>query len=120
MVTTRYWTGYFTSRPALKLLVRQGSAYLRAARTLRVLAGTVVASDNEDKRNDNGNDYNYDYVPNPKWPLTGGLDQLAAAVGVGAHHDAITGTERQPVANDCECLSVRQCVRVCVSRAQCV
>jgi len=77
-----YWTGYFTSRPGLKRLVREASATLRAARMLQTLAGGTPA------------------VPNPRWPLKGGLDELAAAVGVGAHHDAITGTERQPVADD--------------------
>ncbi len=78
-----YWTGYFTSRPGLKRMIRESSAYLRAARTLQVLARLDDAA-----------------TPDPAWPAPGGMDVLASAVGVGAHHDAATGTERQPVAFD--------------------
>uniref|UniRef100_A0A6V7QUP3 Alpha-mannosidase n=1 Tax=Ananas comosus var. bracteatus TaxID=296719 RepID=A0A6V7QUP3_ANACO len=60
-----YWTGYFTSRPALK-------GY--AARQLEFLTS----------RNNSG-------------PTT---DSLADALAVAQHHDAVTGTEKQHVAND--------------------
>lgn len=33
-----YWTGYFTSKPALKRMVRQISGFLQVARAMRVFA----------------------------------------------------------------------------------
>jgi alpha-mannosidase len=55
-----YWTGYFTSRPALKRYVRSASGYYQAAKQLNVLA-----------RGD------------PE-----GLKQFADAMGIAQHHDA--------------------------------
>ncbi|KAG1370202.1 alpha-mannosidase [Cocos nucifera] len=69
-----YWTGYFTSRPALKGYVRTMSAYYLAARQLEFLKG----------RNSSG-------------PTT---DSLADALAIAQHHDAVSGTEKQHVAND--------------------
>nr|KJB76311.1 hypothetical protein B456_012G082700 [Gossypium raimondii] len=69
-----YWTGYFTSRPALKFYVRKMSGYYLAARQLEFFKG----------RNDSG--------PN--------TDSLADAMAIAQHHDAVTGTEKQHVAND--------------------
>ncbi|XP_020106647.1 probable alpha-mannosidase At5g13980 isoform X2 [Ananas comosus] len=69
-----YWTGYFTSRPALKGYVRMMSAYYLAARQLEFLKG----------RNRSG--------------FTTG--SLADALALAQHHDAVSGTEKQHVAND--------------------
>ncbi|XVF16105.1 hypothetical protein REPUB_Repub10bG0002600 [Reevesia pubescens] len=69
-----YWTGYFTSRPALKRYVRIMSGYYLAARQLEFFKG----------RSDS-------------WPST---DSLADALAIAQHHDAVTGTEKQHVAND--------------------
>ncbi|XP_077212125.1 alpha-mannosidase At3g26720-like [Tasmannia lanceolata] len=69
-----YWTGYFTSRPTFKGYVRMMSGYYLAARQLEFLKG----------RNSSG-------------PST---DTLADALAVAQHHDAVSGTERQHVAND--------------------
>nr|BET03731.1 alpha-mannosidase [Allium cepa] len=69
-----YWTGYFTSRPALKGYVRMLSGYYLAARQLEFFRG----------RNGDG-------------PTT---DSLADALAIAQHHDAVTGTEKQHVAND--------------------
>ncbi|XP_031105302.1 probable alpha-mannosidase At5g13980 isoform X1 [Ipomoea triloba] len=69
-----YWTGYFTSRPAIKGYVRLMSAYYLAARQLEYFKG----------RNKVG-------------PTT---DSLADAMGIAQHHDAVSGTEKQHVAND--------------------
>ncbi|CAL9037049.1 probable alpha-mannosidase At5g13980 [Musa acuminata AAA Group] len=69
-----YWTGYFTSRPALKGYVRLLSSYYVAARQLEFIKG----------RSSSG-------------PTT---DSLADALAIVQHHDAITGTEKQHVAND--------------------
>ncbi|XP_028550522.1 alpha-mannosidase At3g26720 isoform X2 [Dendrobium catenatum] len=70
----RYWTGYFSSRPGFKRFVRVLSAYYLAARQLEFLKG----------RNSSG-------------PTT---DSLADALATAQHHDAISGTEQQHVAND--------------------
>ncbi|KAK9272279.1 hypothetical protein L1049_002650 [Liquidambar formosana] len=69
-----YWTGYFSSRPALKQYVRMMSGYYIAARQLEFFKG----------RNKLG--------PN--------TDSLADALAIAQHHDAVTGTEKQHVAND--------------------
>ncbi|KAL0429671.1 UNVERIFIED_CONTAM: putative alpha-mannosidase [Sesamum radiatum] len=69
-----YWTGYFTSRPAIKGYVRMMSGYYLAARQLEFFKG----------RSKSG-------------PTT---DSLADALAIAQHHDAVTGTEKQHVAND--------------------
>ena len=67
-----FWTGYFTSRPALKRYVRIGSAFLQVARQLEVFASV------------NGSD--------SMW--------LWKAQGIAQHHDAVSGTSKQHVAYD--------------------
>ncbi|CAH9082893.1 unnamed protein product [Cuscuta europaea] len=69
-----YWTGYFTSRPAIKGYVRSMSAYYLAARQLEVFRG----------RDEVG-------------PTS---DPLGDAMAIAQHHDAVSGTEQQHVAND--------------------
>ncbi|WVZ05250.1 hypothetical protein V8G54_018596 [Vigna mungo] len=69
-----YWTGYFTSRPGLKVYVRVMSSYYQAARQLEYFKG----------RDETG--------PN--------TDALADALAIAQHHDAVSGTERQHVASD--------------------
>lgn len=69
-----YWTGYFTSRPALKRYVRFLSGYYVAARQLEFLVG----------RRDSG--------PN--------TDLLGDDLGVAQHHDAVSGTEKNHTASD--------------------
>ncbi|XP_022879255.1 probable alpha-mannosidase At5g13980 isoform X1 [Olea europaea var. sylvestris] len=69
-----YWTGYFSSRPAIKRYVRMMSGYYLAARQLEFIKG----------RNKSG--------PH--------IDLLADALAIAQHHDAVTGTEKQHVAND--------------------
>ncbi|TKY73710.1 Alpha-mannosidase protein [Spatholobus suberectus] len=69
-----YWTGYFTSRPALKGYVRLMSGYYLAARQLEYFKGKSALG--------------------PK------TDSLADALAIVQHHDAVSGTEKQHVAND--------------------
>ncbi|PIN24225.1 Glycosyl hydrolase, family 38 - alpha-mannosidase [Handroanthus impetiginosus] len=69
-----YWTGYFTSRPALKGYVRMLSGYHLAAKQLELFKGRSVSG-----------------------PST---EALADALAIAQHHDAISGTERQHVAAD--------------------
>ncbi|CAB3366560.1 Hypothetical predicted protein [Cloeon dipterum] len=70
-----YWTGYFTSRPTLKFMERKGNNLLQVCKQLSVLA---------DLREE-------------KWE---DLASLREAMGIMQHHDAITGTEKQHVAED--------------------
>ncbi|XP_011098966.1 probable alpha-mannosidase At5g13980 isoform X1 [Sesamum indicum] len=69
-----YWTGYFTSRPAVKRYVRVLSGYYLAVRQLEFFKG----------RNRSGSS----------------TDLLGDALAIAQHHDAVTGTEQQHVAND--------------------
>jgi lysosomal alpha-mannosidase len=70
-----YWTGYFTSRPALKGYVRKSNSLLQSCKQLEAV--------------------------NPKysdiWPSS---ITLQRAMAVAQHHDAVSGTEKQHVAND--------------------
>ena len=69
-----YWTGYFTSRPALKGYVRELNSFLQTCRHFELFAGGPGGTETSDK--------------------------LAQAMGVAQHHDAVSGTEKQHVAND--------------------
>ncbi|XP_015951770.2 alpha-mannosidase [Arachis duranensis] len=70
-----YWTGYYTSRPALKRYVRSLSGYYLAARQLEFLAG---------KKSTTGSN----------------TFDLGEALGVAQHHDAVSGTAKQHVTDD--------------------
>lgn len=70
-----YWTGYFTSRATSKYFERRGNNFLQVCKQLYALA------DVEDQ-------YSED------------LDNLRETMGVLQHHDAITGTAKQNVADD--------------------
>lgn len=69
-----YWTGYFTSRPALKRYVRDSNALLQACKQIETAHG----------------------------PAPSGADSflMREAMGVAQHHDAVSGTEQQHVAYD--------------------
>ncbi|GAA50094.1 lysosomal alpha-mannosidase [Clonorchis sinensis] len=71
---SNYWVGFYTSRPAFKAYVRQGSALLTAVEQLNVLLLGNAKS-----------------TP---------IDYLRRELSILQHHDAITGTEKQYVAND--------------------
>lgn len=72
--TNAYWTGFYTSRPALKRYIRLLSGYYMAARQLEFLVG---------KRSTSAN-----------------TDRLGDALGIAQHHDAVTGTAKQHTTND--------------------
>merc|ERR1719253_964389 len=85
-----YWTGYFTSRPALKKQVRVATHYLDSARQMEIASGTTAEDvDTPTTR------------PSPpvgnSW-----TDALEGMIGVATHHDAMSGTSRQDVADDYE------------------
>lgn len=70
-----FWTGYFTSRPTIKRFERESNNFLQICKQLYALA---------------------DLGPEDKVDL----NALREAMGVMQHHDAITGTEKQHVADD--------------------
>ena len=67
-----YWSGYFTSRPALKGYVRDCNNVLQTCRQMEVLVGSPYCD----------------------------ADKLWLAMSVAQHHDAITGTSKKHVADD--------------------
>ncbi|KAI6232493.1 Alpha-mannosidase [Aphelenchoides besseyi] len=73
-----YWTGYFTSKPALKRMVRASSNVLQLARSVRVMAN--LTGDKFDEAE----------------------EKLERALGLSQHHDAITGTSKENVTVDYE------------------
>jgi alpha-mannosidase len=66
-----YWSGYFTSRSALKFWERIGAGYMNAARQFETLDDVTMKT-----------------------------DMLEAAVGVATHHDGMSGSSKQAVADD--------------------
>lgn len=71
-----YWTGYYSSRPALKRMVRQGSNMLQSCKQM---ASFLKAKG-----------VNYE----------GDISVMKKAMGVVQHTDAVSGTVRQRVADD--------------------
>lgn len=70
-----YWTGYFSSRPALKRMVRQGSNLLQSCKQM---ASILTAK---------GVNYDDD------------ISVMEKAMGVVQHTDAVSGTTKQRVAD---------------------
>lgn len=78
----QFWTGYFTSRPALKRYIRETSAVLQVVRQVAVAHHMTAQGGGP-----------------PTGPLSG-VQQLEQAVGVAQHHDAVSGTAKQHVTYD--------------------
>ncbi|XP_049732984.1 lysosomal alpha-mannosidase isoform X1 [Elephas maximus indicus] len=75
----QFWTGYFSSRPALKRYERLSYNFLQVCKQLEALAGPAA----------NVGPYG-----------SGDSMPLREAVAVLQHHDAVSGTSRQHVADD--------------------
>ena len=71
-----FWTGYFSSRPALKYMIRQGSSLLQ---TCKQMASVLKLKGAENK---------------------GDLTVMKEAMALLQHHDGITGTHSQRVDDD--------------------
>jgi alpha-mannosidase len=83
-----YWSGYFTSRPGLKRQVRMATNFLSAARQMEVASNVTKAEVNLP-------------TTRPSPPVgKSWTDSMEGAIGVATHHDGMSGTERQQVAND--------------------
>ncbi|KAM4594230.1 lysosomal alpha-mannosidase isoform 1-T2 [Fundulus diaphanus] len=74
-----FWTGYFTSRPALKRYERISNSNLQSCNQLEVLGGPISRKGLFGQ---------------------GDSETLRKAMAVAQHHDAVSGTEKQHVAND--------------------
>ncbi|CAH2272901.1 lysosomal alpha-mannosidase [Pelobates cultripes] len=74
-----FWTGYFTSRPTFKRYERLSNNFLQVCNQLEALTGMAAR--------------NGPYG-------TGDSSVLRRAMGVAQHHDAVTGTAKQAVADD--------------------
>ena len=94
--------GYFTSRPTSKGFIRAGTAFLQAARQLELLAPPPAP----DPEALHPNPTRVGGPAQPELSVRGtrvrrpGTDALEEAVALLQHHDSITGTEKQHVAND--------------------
>ncbi|KAM4749190.1 lysosomal alpha-mannosidase [Rhinophrynus dorsalis] len=74
-----FWTGYFTSRPTFKRYERLSNNFLQVCNQLEALAGMAAMDGPYGK---------------------GSSTTLRRAMGVAQHHDAVTGTAKQPVSDD--------------------
>eukprot|EP01118_Nematostelium_gracile_P016074 TRINITY_DN6577_c0_g1_i2.p1 TRINITY_DN6577_c0_g1~~TRINITY_DN6577_c0_g1_i2.p1 ORF type:complete len:961 (+),score=254.85 TRINITY_DN6577_c0_g1_i2:83-2884(+) len=75
-----YWSGYFTSRAALKAYIRETNNFLHSADKIFSLSlglPNISTMENWEK-----------------------MDKLTQAFSVAQHHDAVAGTEQQHVADD--------------------
>ena len=79
-----FWSGYFSSRMALKGYVRDSSAVFQAAKQIQVASTSLTSSGG----------------PNPDDSSANQLYLLERAMGVTQHHDAVSGTSKQHVAYD--------------------
>ncbi|VDP44385.1 unnamed protein product [Schistosoma mattheei] len=85
-----YWTGYYTSRPALKYYVRQASNLLSMCEQVST---NIIVHLHVDRLSQM-NDYQKQIITDEL------IDALRQTLGVLQHHDAVSGTEKQHVAND--------------------
>ena len=74
--STDYWTGTYTSRATLKGMIRQGSNHLQSCKQMASFLRIKGAE------------------------FEGDLNVMKEAMGTMQHHDAVTGTEKQHVADD--------------------
>ena len=92
-----YWSGYFSTRAALKRNVIEGSGYLQAARQLQLFAQQPrrLHLDNQTKlaHTFGASHWRADMLATDLLPLE-------MAVGLGTHHDGMTGTCKQHVSDD--------------------
>ena len=80
-----YWTGYFTSRVSLKRMVREQGRLLQAAKRLATQAAWSNSSP---------------LLNSSFTQVDAAISQLEEAVSITQHHDAVTGTSKQAVAQD--------------------
>ncbi|CAB3399154.1 unnamed protein product [Caenorhabditis bovis] len=72
-----YWTGFFTSRPTFKGMIREASALLQLGKQMDMIANLGPEDDSD-------------------------IDVLREASALTQHHDAVTGTAKENVTRDYE------------------
>lgn len=77
-----FWTGYFTSRASFKRFERVSSGFLLAARQIQTLLTDATM-----------------FVPRGS-SYSSPLYPLEDALGISQHHDSVSGTAKQHVADD--------------------
>lgn len=82
-----WWSGYFTSRPSVKLIERETADLLQVARLISLASLLRYPKDTN-------------WVPEISSHSARCLGSLWEVLGDLQHHDAVTGTEKQHVAND--------------------
>lgn len=92
-----YWTGYYTTLPNLKKIIRQGEAALRSAETAMVFARAFADQPltSAARASSSFTRTKVDWVD-----VNNRIQRAREDVGVMQHHDAITGTCRKHVATD--------------------
>lgn len=91
-----FWTGYFTSRAAFKRFERVASSFLLAARQIDALWLTTTTTTTTTSFLSKGEMEDGVRSKSNSNPLFA----LEDALGIAQHHDAISGTAKQHVAND--------------------
>lgn len=69
----QYWSGYYTSRPALKRYVRQSNVFLQQVRQIDAIYKSHISID---------------------------LLPMRRSIALTQHHDGVSGTSKQAVADD--------------------
>ena len=78
-----FWTGFFSSRAGSKKMIRDTSSYMHASEKL--FAKEVIKQNVSDEKVSQ---------------ILTAKDKIFDTLGVLQHHDAVTGTEKQHVADD--------------------
>ncbi|XP_051175435.1 alpha-mannosidase 2 isoform X2 [Leptopilina boulardi] len=89
-----YWSGYFTTRPYMKILDRELESNLRSAEILYTIALNTAKKSIQEEKKDRGGDLKLYEA----W-----FEKLVKArrnLGLFQHHDAITGTSKSFVMKD--------------------
>jgi alpha-mannosidase len=90
-----FWTGYFTSRTGLKKLERLATSFLIAARQIEAMpvnTTKITTTEAETNQQQYVDDYDRESIQH--------LYELEDALGIVQHHDGVSGTSKQHVAND--------------------
>ncbi len=87
---TSYWTGYFTSRPYLKGMVRETGNYLANSSKYMMEYLLDLRTQGSDAAKLNESLFHSIYHQ----------EELRKALGIGQHHDAVTGTAKELVSQN--------------------
>ena len=85
-----YWTGYYSSKPAIKGLIRRDAATLRQAEQAVLLATALTGGTTTTTTAGACS-------TSTTAPSADGLCQMREATAITQHHDAVTGTAKKAV-----------------------